>query len=264
MFSMRKRFIQSHLELVDLFIAPTDYVKARYVQWGLEPSRIEVEPQGIPQPDVTADEVGQPGDDERVRRNRFAYFGTLNPYKGADVLLRAMALLGDRFDGHLWLYGANLEKQSLEWQKRFGELAAGQQNITYVGDYDRAELANLMARVDWVIVPSRWWETGPLVVWEAFQHGRPVITSDIGGQSEKVTDGVNGLHFRRADAADLARAMRAASETPGIWEELRAGIPEHPGHPLDEHVENLASIYTRLLASRGVAGHGEELRSARQ
>ena len=56
-----------------------------------------------------------------------------------------------------------------------------------------------MARIDWVVVPSIWWETGPLVVMEAFQYGRPVICSDIGGMSEKVTDGVNGLHFRRRD-----------------------------------------------------------------
>ena len=34
-FYMRKRFIQSHLSLVDLFIAPSEYVRDRYVDWGL-------------------------------------------------------------------------------------------------------------------------------------------------------------------------------------------------------------------------------------
>jgi circadian clock protein KaiC len=48
-----------------------------------------------------------------------------------------------------------------------------------------------MGEIDWVVVPSIWWETGPLTVLEAFQYGRPVICSDIGGMAEKVSHGVN-------------------------------------------------------------------------
>ena len=133
------------------------------------------------------------------------------------------SILGDEFDGHLWIYGANLEKQAPEWQRplRRSRARPHRANVTFAGSYERADLAELMARIDWVVVPSIWWETGPLVVWEAFQHGRPVICSDIGGKSEKVTDGVNGLHFRRGDPESLARVMEHAAETPGLWDELR-------------------------------------------
>jgi glycosyltransferase involved in cell wall biosynthesis len=249
-FYMRKRFIQANLSLVDRFVAMSDYVKERYVQFGLPESKIVVEPQGCVEPEITADEIERrQGGAGRVR-NRFAYFGQLNPYKGADVLLRAMDLLGEDFDGHLWLYGANLDKQSLDWQRRFGDLATERPTVTFAGNYERSDIAKLMARVDWVVVPSNWWETGPLVVWEAFQHGRPVICSDIGGQSEKVSDGVNGLHFRRGDPSDLARALEAAAETPGLWEKLRAGIPERPGHAIEDHVRNLGRLYDELLAER--------------
>ena len=245
-FYMRKRFIQSHLGLVDTFIAPSDYVKERYVQWGLDPERIVVEPQGfVAEGTPPAEEPARPA------RVRFAYFGQLNPYKGADVLLRAMDVLGPDADAHLTLFGANLDKQSPRWQEEFGELLAVERpNVSFVGGYDRSELGKLMAEVDWVIVPSIWWETGPLVVWEAFQYGRPVICSDIGGMSEKVADGVNGLHFRRGDAVDLAAAMQRAMETPGLWDQLREGIPPRPGHPLDEHVANLTALYSGLLDAR--------------
>jgi glycosyltransferase involved in cell wall biosynthesis len=263
-FYMRKRFIQSHLALVDLFIAPSEYVKARYVQWGIPAEAIVVEPQGCLQPETTADEIERGKGGTRESRNRFAYFGQLNPHKGADVLLTAMDLLGEQFEGKLWLYGANLDKQSLEWQRQFGSLAdVERQNVTFVGNYRRSDLPKLMARIDWVVVPSNWWETGPLVVWEAFQHGRPVICSDIGGQSEKVTDGVNGLHFKRKDAADLARAMKAAVETPGLWEDLRAGIPERAGHPMEEHVATMSRLYHDLLEQpRTATDTFEEARSA--
>ena len=123
---MRKRFIQSHLALVDPFIAPSEYVKERYVEWGLDPARIVVEPQGI-----TAERAPSGGRPRPPRvANRFAYFGQLNPYKGADVLLRAMDLLGDDFDGQLRIFGANLEKQSPELAGALRRAARGRAPAT--------------------------------------------------------------------------------------------------------------------------------------
>ena len=245
-FYMRKRYIQSHLGLVDCFIAPLDYVKQRYAEWGLPENRIVVEPFGF-----SGAGRPEPADPSEPRaRNRFAFFGQLNPYKGADVLLRAMDILGEDFDGELRIYGGNLEMQDPRWQQRFATLLHERDNVIFPGRYDRDDMGKLMAKIDWVVVPSMWWETGPLVVWEAFQHGRPVICSDIGGMAEKVTDGVNGLHFRRGDADDLADKMMRAVETPGLWDRLNAGIPEPAGHSMTDHVAVLTAIYGRLLAER--------------
>lgn len=248
-FFARKRFIQSHLALIDHFIAPSDYVKARYVDWGLPAEKIQVEPQGMV---PVTDRV--PDVQESRPRNRFAFFGQLNPYKGADVLLEAMERLHG-FDGHLWIFGANLEIQPIEFQERMRALLDRERgSVTFAGPYKHSELGRLMAGIDWVIVPSVWWETGPIVVLEAFQHGRPVICSDIGGMSEKVTDGVSGLHFRTRDARHLAEVMARAAETPGLWEELRAGIPSDPPRWMSDHVEILSDLYRRLLAERSSAG----------
>ena len=97
-------------------------------------------------------------------------------------------------------------------------------------------------------VPSIWWENSPLVIQEAFLHGRPVISSDIGGMAEKVTDGIDGLHFRAADPDSLADTIERAVTTPGLWATLRKGIDEI--HPMDQHVERLAGLYDELLARR--------------
>jgi glycosyltransferase involved in cell wall biosynthesis len=248
-FQMRKRFIQSHLALVDLFIAPNEYVRDQYVAWGLPADRIEVEPQGMM---PVTDRV--PDVSEVRSRNRLAYFGQLNPYKGADVLLDAMGHLGEDFDGHLTVFGANLEIQPIEFREQVeARLKGGLANVTFAGPYERADLGKLMSRIDWVIVPSIWWETGPLVVMEAFQYGRPVICSDIGGMSKRVTDGVNGLHFRRRDSLDLARKITRATQTPGLWEELRTGIPPDPPRWMHDHVRILTGYYKRLLDERASA-----------
>jgi glycosyltransferase involved in cell wall biosynthesis len=68
----------------------------------------------------------------------------------------------------------------------------------------------------------------------------------MGGMSEKVTDGVSGLHFRRGDPDDLADVLRRAAADRGLWGRLREGIPRMP--TMAEHVEALSGHYRRLLA----------------
>jgi glycosyltransferase involved in cell wall biosynthesis len=231
---------------VDAFIAPSEYVKERYAAWGIPAEKIVVAPYAcfpVGEPEAGADRLPD------RPRNRFAFFGQFTPYKGADVLLQAMARLGEDFEGHLWIYGANLETQRPEFRDMFASmLEATGKTVTFAGHYDHAELAKLMQRIDWVVVPSIWWETGPIVVLEAFQYGKPVICSDIGGMSEKVTHDVSGLHFRNRDPASLAEAMRRAVETPGIWDRLRAGIPQVP--MIMDHARNMSDLYRDLLAAR--------------
>src|SRR5262249_57931996 len=97
---------------------------------------------------------------------------------------------------HLWIHGANLDLQTAAYQDEFRSLLETTKlNVTLVGRYAHGDLPRLMANIDWVIVPSIWWENSPLVIQEAFAYGKPVICSDIGGMAEKVTDRVNGLHF---------------------------------------------------------------------
>ena len=105
-----------------------------------------------------------------------------------------------------------------------------------------------MAETDWVVVPSVWWENAPLVIQEAFQHGRPVIASDIGGMAEHVRDGVDGLHFRAGDHEALARTLGNAAADPALWERLRDGIA--PVRSLDAHVNRLTDLYGGLTHVR--------------
>jgi glycosyltransferase involved in cell wall biosynthesis len=257
-FFMRKRFIQSQFSAVDLFITPSAWAREQYVRWGIPRERIVHEPHGFtpvrPQPERAG-----------VRtRDRFGFFGQFTEFKGADVLLQAFELLGEDFPGRLWIHGANLDTAPAEFQEEFrGLLDSAGDRVRLVGQYDRAELAKLMARIDWVVIPSIWWETGPLTVGEAFQHGRPVICSDMGGMSEKVTDGVNGLYFRRGDPDDLADVLQRAATTRNLWDQLRRGIPAVP--TMEQHVADLSGHYRRLLSARTAGpaasgdGHGARL-----
>jgi glycosyltransferase involved in cell wall biosynthesis len=246
-FFMRKRFIQSQMSLVDQFIAPSKFLGERYADWGIPAEKIRVEEYGrLPLSYA-------PGSPRRKKRNRFGFFGQFSHYKGVNVVLQAAKRLAeDEVDATIWLHGANLEIQPPEFQEEFAELLeASGDSVVMVGRYDHDQLGALMENVDWVFVPSRWWENSPLVIQEAFMHGRPVICSDIGGMAEKVTDGVDGLHFRVGDPEDLARVITQAAGSPQLWRSLTANIS--PIYPMRTHVEELVKLYDELLRKDRVA-----------
>lgn len=147
---------------------------------------------------------------------------------------------------HLYLHGANLDVQRHEFQVELKELLDQATNVTLVGRYGPDELVEIMSQVDWIVVPSIWWENSPLVIQEAFMYGRPVITSDIGGMAEKVTDGVNGLHFRAGNARSLADVMARAAADRELWDRLRSAPP--PDYSMDHHATTIRQIYARLLS----------------
>jgi len=248
-FFLRKRLIQSHLGLVDLFLAPSHFLLERYAAWGIPRSQLRFLDYGR----SPLSPARHPARGSSGSRPRFGFFGQLNPFKGIDVLLEAMAILHDRGrdDLHLFVHGANLDIQE-EWFKASltAQLdrarAAG--NVTIVGPYRPHEMAARIQGVDWVVVPSIWWENSPLVIQEAFLHRRPVICSDVGGSAEKVADGVAGLHFRVGDATALADAVVRAATTPGLWERCREGVP--PVYSMDEAMAEYAEIYRCLLERR--------------
>ncbi len=78
------------------------------------------------------------------------------------------------------------------------------------GSYHVNQLQQRMARVDWCIVPSLWWEAFGLVISEAWMFGKPVICSNVGAMAERVQDEIGGLLFEmgdlgRAGGRDVAR-----------------------------------------------------------
>jgi glycosyltransferase involved in cell wall biosynthesis len=240
-FFLRERFIQAQFALVDLFLAPSRFLLERFVAWGLPREKIVFEEYGR--------ELIAPRIENHDMRpyNRLGFFGQFSPYKGVDVLLRAAALLAsETVDFHLWLHGANLDLQHGKFREEFHSLVETNRiHVTLAGAYGAADVAGLMAAVDWIVVPSIWWENSPLVIQEAFMNRRPVICSNIGGMAEKVAPGANGLHFQVGDPTSLASVLRRAVTTPGLCEELQAGIPAV--YPIADSVQRLTGLYEELL-----------------
>ncbi|WP_457089982.1 glycosyltransferase, partial [Microvirga sp. P5_D2] len=163
-----------------------------------------------------------------ARRSRFAYFGQITQFKGVDVLLDAVTRIPESVwgdDAQLMIFGGNLERQPKAFQEKIETLVERAGNrVRFYGSYQNSEMPRLMRSIDWTIIPSIWWENSPIVIQESFFHGRPMICSNIGGMAEKITDGVDGLHFRVGSSEDLVDRMVEALSDPTLWDRMRAGI----------------------------------------
>ncbi|NRA96855.1 MAG: Flp pilus assembly complex ATPase component TadA, partial [Planctomycetes bacterium] len=66
----------------------------------------------------------------------------------------------------------------------------------------------VLANLDMLVVPSVWYENTPFSVLEALHASLPVIASDLGGITELVEHGINGLLFPAGDSDSLATAIQ--------------------------------------------------------
>jgi hypothetical protein len=268
-FFLRKRYIQTFLGDVDLFLTPSQFLANRYIAWGLPAEKILVLENMPPQmhglePAQAASRLaaetlfgntpqagptGQTGkrggksvtqvpqfDDAAPRKLRFGFFGQMSPLKGIAILIDAAKILhsADIEAVSIDIFG-DYSNQPLEYQEAVkAALEEAGPNVVYNGRYENAEVRRLMSRVDAVIVPSIWWENSPVVIQEAFSCGKPVICSNIGGMAEKVRDGIDGLHFEAGRPQHLARLLANLAKRPEILEQAAA---------LDAHL----AAYARVL-----------------
>ncbi len=222
-FSWRRAHIQACFDHADLFIAPSKFLRRRYIEWGMPEHRIVVVDNGT-------GPVRPPRSRARPRgegRPVFGYFGQIHPFKGLLQLLSAFdhlaQLPADAVRGmRLIINGAYLELNDPAYIASFQRLLERTApRVHFAGPYDRRSQRRLMAEVDWVVVPSIWWENSPLVIEEAFAHRRPVICSDIGGMAEKVRPGLDGFHFPVGNPLALADLMVQLARDETVWDRLQ-------------------------------------------
>jgi len=150
---------------------------------------------------------------------RLLFFGIVRPYKGLDVLLRALAAgppnLTLTVAGEFW--GGTAETENL-----VAELGIADRVRLRPGYVPASEIPALFAAADALVLPYRE-ATASQNALLAFSYGVPVITTTAGALADLVRDGVDGLTCAPGDVADLARVLREIS-APGMARRLRAGV----------------------------------------
>lgn len=238
----RPGYIRERMELVDHIIAYTRLTRDLLLANGIGAGKIEVSHYGIDTSGIREAHT----DRTLPPPLRVGFMGTLAPHKGCDVLIRAFKSLPPELGATLTIHG-NLQR----FKSFVGELrriAGDDKRITFAGPFPREELDRVLSEMNVLVVPSRWYENGPGVIFEAFAAGTPVVATDLGGMSEFVRHEEDGLLFELENAEDLARQLRRLVEEPGLLKKLRAGIG--PVKTVQENVDELEELYGRLLKKK--------------
>ena len=239
-FVMRELQMRDVLGGFDRILTPSTFARDRYRAAGYPDRLLQVMRNGIATPPPAPHRAAPDG-----RRDRFGFFGHINRFKGGLVLLEASRRLSAAGVAHGVALHGGTAYQSEGFMAEFTAGLAAAPEARHRGGYEAAALPGLMAQVDWVVLPSIWWENAPLVIQEALLHRRPVICGDVGGMAEMVRDGVDGLHAPVGDAAGLAQVMQRAIETPGLWDRLAEAT--RPPVSIDAAALRHIELYRNIL-----------------
>ena len=240
---LRERDLRERLlPVVYRFLAPSRFLRDRFLEWGIPPEKIQHERAGIDT---------QPFRDvERTQADslRISFIGTLAPHKGVHVLIDAWESLPAelRARGGLEVYGPLAHNPGYV---RYLQASAGRTGAKIAGELRRAEVNGVLARTDVLVVPSVWYENSPLIILEALATHTPLIVSDLGGMAELVDEGVTGFHFKVGEADDLALRLGALLEEPRVLDELYPD--ESTVKDVREDAAELEELYREALAARG-------------
>ncbi len=138
------------------------------------------------------------GEEFLKREDFFLYVGRISVEKGIGTVVEAFK----NTDYKLKIIGEGCIQEEI---KKTCDL---QDNMDFLGVMDHDSVMKQMKLAKGLIFPSNIYEGFPMVIVEALLSGTPVIASDIGSQSEIITDGENGYHFTADDPDDLRRKVK--------------------------------------------------------
>lgn len=148
---------------------------------------------------------------------RILFFGTVRPYKGLDVLLKAVAQVPNC---ELLVAGEFWEKQET-YEELIARLGITER-VSIQNNYIRAqEIPHIFSKADVLVLPYKS-ATGSIVRELGFDFGLPVVASDVGSIGEGIISGQNGEIVPAGDMTALANVLTDLAE-PERLTKLRAG-----------------------------------------
>ena len=164
------------------------------------------------------------------------FAGSLQPHKGADLLLTAIRQLGWTRT-RVRIAGTPDDPAYFE---RLQRLAEGL-TVEFTGPLGTAEMRSFLAGLDLAVVASRWPENLPYVLLEAQAGGVPVIASDVAGMSHRIPD--SRMLFAPGSSEDLARALSEFQACPST-------LPPPPVSTLHDMARATEAAYCTALRHR--------------
>jgi glycosyltransferase involved in cell wall biosynthesis len=199
-FYLRRLQSSGWLDAVDRWIAISEFMRGKFIEAGIPEHKI-----------TTLRHCWTPTVAEPLEQDQgyYLFLGRLVPEKGVGTLLEAWQKLERKLGKacpKLMIAGTGPE------ESRVMEAAAHKGKVDYAGFISGEVKQRLLAGCRGVLAPSIWWEPLGLIVYEAYDHGKPVIAARSGGLVETVWEGEGGFLHLPGDSDSLVEAILKLEE----------------------------------------------------
>ena len=210
----------------DAFICPSQFMASKMRKDGFDPKKIQVVCNHIdPEKQRLFDSLNV------EREDYYAYVGRLSSEKGVETLLN----VASKLPYSLKLAGDGPLRKHLEQQY------AGCKNIEFLGHQNAQQVAALLSRAQFSVVPSEWYENNPLSVIESLCAGTPVVGARIGGIPELI-DESNGITFSSGNREELTTTINQAYSVE--WHHATIKEKANLRFSPNEHIKQIFDIYS--------------------
>ena len=182
---------------------------------------------------------------------RLLFAGRMDRLKGGSELLQSLPNVKRRLKRPMQLTFAGDGPARPAWEAEAAALCRVEpdSHVTFRGWLTSDVLDVLYAESDLLVLPSLWPEPLALVGLEAGRYGLPAVAFDVGGISDWLTPGTNGILApgEPPTVQGLADAIVTALENPARYAQLRDGA-EHATSEftLDEHLRRLMDVFEEV------------------
>jgi len=238
--------------LCEKIVAPSQWVADALAANGIAADKFTISRQAV-SPLLAKAAAGR-SRREPTKELMVGFVGRLEPYKGAHVLVEAMAGIPRDVPIRLLLAGKGPDA---EYVRRLADASDNDRRIEFCGPISREELPGFLSQLDILAVPSKYMETGPLVVLEGYALGLPVMGADLGGISERIRDGVDGWLLPFDDSGAWAATMQRLALDRNEIDRMTANI--EPSRTMEVVASEMIDLYSGILRARLLSAKASQL-----
>ena len=218
---------------VNLYIAPSRFMKETVVSFGIPENKVEIIYNFI--------EKKSPVKPIKIKESYILYYGRLSYEKGIHVLLKSLSVLSNK--PLLKVVGSGPELDSLVSLAKTLNIS---DSVEFLGPKFGVDLEKIILGSKAVIIPSVWLENMPFVLLESLALGKVVIASKTGGLPELIEEGKTGFLFENSNVEDLSNKIDNLDN----YDLIKIGYlgqERVSEFGLENHYQKLLAVYKSLV-----------------
>ncbi len=218
--------------VVSTFLCPSDFYRRKYIEWGYPAKKMKHLPNF-----VDLDYWNPRHIPNNVTKDAYIYFGRISHEKGLRFVLEAQKMWENGYEAgeipeaplQFLIAGSGPCEENL--REKVTQL--GLKTVTPLGPLDIVGLRQNLGRARFSILPSIWYENGPMAALESLAADIPLVGSDIGGLPEIIVEGETGFTTIPQDPTSILAGLLKASKltiakgSSRGWAEKNASRSDH-------------------------------------